>query len=100
MIKIVKFIQVRRLCPKIFTKMGIFLGLTHVHIRKSAALKLYEAMLIYGDTTDVPEDNLDEISNILMDTDWTGPLNEVRPIRNQLCDLLGVKPPVAASAQN
>lgn len=80
--------------------MGIFLGLTHVHIRKSAALKLYEAMLIYGDTTDVPEDNLDEISNILMDTDWTQPLNEVRPIRNQLCDLLGVKAPVSASAQN
>lgn len=91
--------QVRSLCPKVFTKMGIFLGLTHVHIRKSAALKLYEAMLIYGDTTDVPEDNLDEISNILMDTDWTQPLSEVRPIRNQLCDLLGVKPPVTASAQ-
>lgn len=54
-------------------------------------------MLIYGDTTDVPEDNLDEISNILMDTDWAQPLNEVRPIRNQLCDLLGVKAPVAAA---
>lgn len=84
---------------KVFTKMGIFLGLTHVHIRKSAALKLYEAMLLYGDTTDVPEDNLDEISNLLMDTDWGQPLAEVRPIRNQLCDLLGVKPPVAANAQ-
>lgn len=77
--------------------MGIFLGLTHVHIRKSAALKLYEAMLIYGDTTDVSEENLDEVGNILMETDWTQPLNEVRPIRNQLCDLLGVKPPVAAA---
>jgi tubulin-specific chaperone D len=80
--------------------MGIFLGLTHVHIRKSAALKFYESMLLYGDTTDVPEENLDEISNILMETDWTQPLNEVRPIRNQLCDLLGVKAPVSAGAQN
>lgn len=96
---LISFPKVRRLCQKIFTKMGIFLGLTHVHIRKSAALKFYEAMLIYGDTTDVPEDNLDEISNILMDTDWTQPLSEVRPIRNQLCDLLGVKAPVTASAQ-
>lgn len=73
--------------------------MTHVHIRKSAALKMYEAMLIYGDTTDVPEENLDEISNILMDTDWAQPLGEVRPIRNQLCDLLGVKAPVSAGAQ-
>lgn len=76
--------------------MGIFLGVTHVHIRKSAALKFYEAMLLYGDTTDVPEDNLEEISNLLMDFDWTQSLNEVRPVRNQLCELLGVKAPVAA----
>ncbi|KAG5683911.1 hypothetical protein PVAND_013169 [Polypedilum vanderplanki] len=92
-----QLIQVRRLCPKIFTKMGIFLGLTHVHIRKSAALKLYEAMLLYGDTTDVPEENLEELLNTLMDTDWTLPLNEIRPIRNHVCDLLNVKAPVAAS---
>lgn len=84
------------MCPKIFTKMGIFLGLTHVHIRKSAALKLYEAMLLYGDTTDVPEESLEEILNILMDTDWSQPLNEVRPIRNHVCSLLNVKPPVTA----
>lgn len=77
--------------------MGIFLGLTHVHIRKSAALKLYEAMLLYGDTTDVTEANLEEILNILMDTDWARPLNEVRPIRNHLCDLLNVKAPVSAN---
>jgi hypothetical protein len=77
--------------------MGIFLGLTHVHIRKSAALKLYEAMLLYGDTTDVPEENLEEILNTLMDTDWSQPLNEVRPIRNHLCDLLNVKAPVCAA---
>lgn len=77
--------------------MGIFLGLTHVHIRKSAALKLYEAMLLYGDTTDVPEENLEEILNTLMDTDWSQPLNEVRPIRNHLCDLLNVKAPVCTA---
>lgn len=75
--------------------MGIFLGITHVHIRKSAALKFYEAMLLYGDTTDVPESNLDEVSNLLMDFDWTQALTEVRPVRNQLCELLGVKSPVS-----
>ena len=86
------------MCIKVFTKLGIFLGLTHVHIRKTAALKFYEAMLIYGDTTDVPEENLDEISNLLLETDWTQPLQEIRPIRNQLCDLLGVKPPVSVAS--
>jgi tubulin-specific chaperone D len=79
--------------------MGIFLGLSIVHIRKTAALKLYEAMLLYGDTTGVPEENLDEILNTLMDSDWSIPLNEVRPIRNHICDLLGVKPPISAAAQ-
>lgn len=53
-------------------------------------------MLLYGDTTDVNEDNLEEISNLLMDFDWTQSLNEVRPVRNQLCELLGVKAPIAA----
>jgi hypothetical protein len=78
--------------------MGFFLGLTHVHIRKSAALKLYEAMLLYGDTTDVSEENLEELLNTLMDTDWTLPLNEVRPIRNHVCDLMNVKPPVTVAS--
>lgn len=83
------------MAPKVFSKMGIFLGITHVHIRKSAALKFYEAMLLYGDTTELPEENLEEASNLLMEFDWTGPLNDVRPVRNQLCEILGVKPPVS-----
>ena len=78
--------------------MGIFLGLTHVHIRKSAAIKLYEALLIYGDTTDIPEDNMDEISNMLIEMDWGQSLAEIRPIRNQLCDLMGVAAPVSANS--
>jgi hypothetical protein len=77
--------------------MGILLGFTHVHVRKSAALKFYEAMLLYGDTTDVPEENLEEILTLLMDTDWAQSLNEIRPIRNHLCDLLGVKPPITSA---
>lgn len=88
------------MCAKVFIKMGIFLGLTHVHIRKTTAMKLYEALLLYGDTTDVPETNIDEILNLLLETDWAQPLKDVRPIRNNLCDLLGVKPPVVVGAVN
>lgn len=41
--------------------------------------------------------NLEEVSNLLMDFDWTLPLSEVRPMRNQVCELLGVKPPISQS---
>lgn len=84
-----------RLCVRVLSKLTFFLGLTHVHVRKSTAIKLYEALLIHGDTcTSIPEENLETILEILSDTDWGQSLTEVRPIRNNLCDLLGIKPPV------
>jgi tubulin-specific chaperone D len=92
-------IQVPRLCPRILSKMGIFLGLTHVHIRKSTAMKLYEALVIHGDTIEtISEENLDEVLELLTETDWGQPLTEIRPIRNRICDLVGVKPPTSTAA--
>lgn len=91
--------QVERLCVRILSKLTLFLGLTHVHVRKTTAIKLYEALILHGDTTSVPEDNMDEILEILSETDWGQPLEEVRPIRNNLCALLGVKPPVSTLAK-
>lgn len=90
-----QLIQVPKLCPKVLTKMSIFLGQTHVHIRKSTASKLYEALTLYGDTSGIPDENLDEVLTILTETDWGIPLNEIRPIRNNLCKLMGVKAPVS-----
>lgn len=87
-------IQVPRMCPKILTKMSVFLGSTHVHIRKSTATKLYEALTLHGDTSSIPEDNLDEVMGILSETEWGLPLADVRTIRNDLCVLMGVKPPI------
>ncbi|XP_063705548.1 tubulin-specific chaperone D [Culicoides brevitarsis] len=92
-------IQVNRLCTRVLAKLTFFLGLTHVHVRKSTAIKLYEALVIHGDTCEsIPEENLEAILEILSDTDWGQPLTEVRPIRNNLCELLNIKPPVAATA--
>jgi tubulin-specific chaperone D len=91
-------IQVPRLCMKVFSKMGIFLGLNHVHVRKSTALKLYEALVVHGDSIDrMTEESLDEVLELLSETDWGQPLPEIRPIRNKVCDLLGVKAPVSAA---
>lgn len=91
-----QLIQVRSLAPKIFSKVSVMLGLPMVHVRKSTATKFYEALILYGDQTDISEDNLDEIFNLLSETDWGQPLDQVRPIRNELCRLIGIKPPVAA----
>lgn len=42
--------------------MSVFLGLKHVHIRKSTASRFYEAMVLHGDICDIPETNLDEVN--------------------------------------
>lgn len=89
-----QLLQVPRLCSKIFSKLSVFLGLTHVHVRKTTATKFYEALLIYGDTCGLSDENVEEIMNILIETDWGMPMIEVRPIRNKLCTLMGIKAPV------
>ncbi|CAD6999638.1 tubulin-specific chaperone D [Ceratitis capitata] len=93
-----QLVQVPHLYKRILSKMSIFLGLTHVHVRKTSATKLYEALALHGDTCDIPEENMDEILNLLSETDWGSPLITVRPIRNQLCELMGIKPPVSGVA--
>lgn len=94
-----QLIQVPRLCPKIFSKLVVFLGQPHVHIRKSTATKLYEALTLYGDTSGLSDENLDEVLTILSETDWGMPIADVRKIRNDLCILMGVKPPVSIVQQ-
>lgn len=91
-----QLIQVRTLVTKIFSKVSVFLGLPLVHVRKTTATKFYEALILYGDQTDIEEDNLDEVLNLLTDTDWGQSLDQVRPVRNELCRLIGIKAPVAA----
>lgn len=93
-----QLLQVPRLSKRILSKISVFLGLQHVHVRKTAATKLYEALALHGDVTDIPEENMDEILNLLSETDWTLPLVEVRPLRNELCNLMGIKPPVSGAA--
>lgn len=90
-----QLVQVASLSSKILSYLSILLGLTHVHVRKCTASKLYEALILYGDTIGIPEENFDEVMNCLSETDWGLPLNEVRPKRNNLCTLMGIKAPVS-----
>lgn len=58
------------MCTKVLAVLAVYLGLMHVHVRKSTASKLYEAIVIHGDTSCIPEENIDEVSqlkNILFD---------------------------------
>lgn len=115
----IRLIQVPELKTKILGTMAIFLGLPHVHVRKTTATKLYEALILHADVCEIPENDLDEVSptkcighannitsrkwiflrffqimNILSETDWGQSITEIRVIRNQLCTLLGISPPV------
>lgn len=62
-------------------------------VRSVTAEQMYEAMMVaqeeFGENVD-----MDYVLNVLSDTNWTDePLEKLRPIRNELCDLLNVPKP-------
>ncbi|XP_065073427.1 tubulin-specific chaperone D [Ochlerotatus camptorhynchus] len=84
-----------KICKRVLSKLVMYLGMLCVNIRRETALKMYETLLVYGDQTCIPEENLDEVLACLSEEKWDGELDEARKIRNQLCLLVGIKPPVA-----
>lgn len=54
-------IQVPELSAKVLSTLSIFLGLPHVHVRKTTATKLYEALILHADACGISEENLDEV---------------------------------------
>lgn len=53
--------KVPELNSKVLSTLSIFLGLPHVHMRKCAATKLYEALIVHSDVCGIDEENLDEV---------------------------------------
>lgn len=84
-----------KICKRVLSKLVMYLGMLCVNIRRETALKMYETILVYGDQTSIPEENLDEVLTCLSEEKWDGELEEVRKCRNNLCHLMGIKPPVA-----
>ncbi|KAK6617706.1 hypothetical protein RUM44_005294 [Polyplax serrata] len=85
---------------KALSQMSVFLCHRLKAVRKGAAGKLYECLLLYGDCSSVPEENLDEVMTVLSDTNWEMEQQEVRPIRNKLCELMNVPVPVFVAKKN
>jgi len=80
---------------KCMVQLSIFLCHKYPRIRKSTATKLFEALQINPHLIeDENDDKLEEIDKILGQTTWDiSTVDQLRPLRNKLCELLGVPPP-------
>ncbi|KAG5900138.1 hypothetical protein JTB14_012811 [Gonioctena quinquepunctata] len=90
-----QFIQIRgEVCNIALVQLSILLCHRQPYVRRTTSNKLYESLLVNGESSNINADNLDDAMNILSGTDWEKPIEEVRLIRNQLCNLMGVTVPV------
>ncbi|CAL8088168.1 unnamed protein product [Calicophoron daubneyi] len=63
-------------------------------IRKATATKIYELLMIY----ELAEsEKIEKIVALVTDTIWESDLKIIRPVRNQICELLGLEVPVLLS---
>ncbi|OWF45618.1 tubulin-specific chaperone D-like [Mizuhopecten yessoensis] len=90
------FCELLQFCAEVKRKalfqLLVLMGHKYPRIRKATANKLYEALVTYDDVA--PEEGLDEAMVIISETTWDNDkINEVRPFRNQLCDLLEIPQP-------
>ncbi|CAG9836309.1 unnamed protein product [Diabrotica balteata] len=86
----------REVCDIALVQLSILLCHRQSYVRRTTSNKLYEALLVYGEDSKINPDNLDTIMAILSSTDWEKPIEEIRPIRNELCNLMGIRVPVQA----
>jgi len=78
---------------KCLTQLSIFLCHKFPRVRKSTAEKLYEAILTFADKEIVPDENLETVMELLTESQWDDSVENLRPIRNKICDLVGVPAP-------
>jgi len=78
---------------KCMVQLSIFLCHKFPRVRKSTAEKMYEALLTFTETEIVPEENLEAVMDLLSDTQWDDGVDNLRPIRNKICELAGVSAP-------
>ena len=79
---------------KAFIQLSIYLCNKYKYLRKATATQTYEALTLYGEDMDLPEEDLSSLLTVLNTTDWERPVEELRPIRNHLCELMKVSAPV------
>ncbi|KAJ8938560.1 hypothetical protein NQ314_011450 [Rhamnusium bicolor] len=90
-----QFIQIKgEICDIALVQLSILLCHRQSYVRRSTSTKLYESLLVNGDNSNIKSDNLDEVMHILSSTNWEDPVEVIRPVRNQLCQLMGIRVPV------
>lgn len=82
-----------KLRERSMVQLMIMLCHQYPRIRKTTATKLFEALINLPDIFESDEDN-NECITLLTDTDWDKSIEEIRPIRNRICDLTKTPKPV------
>ncbi|KAJ8667301.1 hypothetical protein QAD02_008963 [Eretmocerus hayati] len=77
-----------------FSQLSICLCHKFKFVRKATASRLYESLTLQGDEMDISEDDLAILLTQLNTVDWEKPVEELRPIRNQLCEIMKCPVPV------
>ncbi|XP_011865043.1 PREDICTED: tubulin-specific chaperone D [Vollenhovia emeryi] len=90
-----QLLQVRGpVAKRAFCQLSIFLCHKYRSLRKTTAIRTYETLTLYGEEMDIAEEDLTNILTKLNATDWEQPIPDLRPIRNNLCELMDVSAPV------
>ncbi|KAJ8961404.1 hypothetical protein NQ318_014649 [Aromia moschata] len=90
-----QFIQIKgEVCDIALVQLSILLCHRQSYVRRSTSAKLYESLLVNGDNSNIKLENLDEIMHVLSHTNWEDPVDQIKPIRNELCKLMGTRIPV------
>lgn len=77
-----------------FSQLSICLCHKFKFVRKATASRLYESLTLYGDEMDISEEDLALLLTQLNTVDWERPVEELRPIRNKLCEIMKCPIPV------
>lgn len=92
-----QFIQMKGAISEVaLVQLSILLCHRQSYVRRTTSNKVYEALLVYGEESRMSPENLESAMTILSSTDWEKPVDQIRPMRNELCGLMGVRVPVAA----
>jgi len=78
---------------KCLVQLSIFLCHKFPRVRKSTAEKMYEALLTFSENEIISDENMEEVMELLSDTQWDDSVDTLRPIRNKICELAGVPAP-------
>lgn len=90
-----QFIQIKGdVCNKALVQLNILLCHRQPYVRRSTSTKLYESLLVNGDNCNIDPGKLDDIMNLLSTTNWEDPSEQIKPIRNELCKLMGIRVPL------